>query len=92
MHNGRVQMDGNPEIKQIPWKNDPELVRAWEEARTGYPWIDAIMTQLRQWCGAAPLATAAPGLPSSTGAARERAHAGAGAGCTTSRGTRWRAS
>lgn len=45
-------MQGNPEIKQVPWKDDPALVRAWEEGRTGYPWIDAIMTQLRQWCAA----------------------------------------
>lgn len=43
------QMVGNPEVRQIPWKNDPELVKAWEEGRTGYPWIDAIMVQLQQW-------------------------------------------
>ena len=27
--------------------SDPEKVAAWAEARTGFPWIDAIMTQLR---------------------------------------------
>ena len=24
-------------------------LQAWEECRTGYPWIDAIMAQLHQW-------------------------------------------
>jgi len=27
--------------------SDSEKVAAWAEARTGFPWIDAIMTQLR---------------------------------------------
>ncbi|GFR42357.1 hypothetical protein Agub_g3052, partial [Astrephomene gubernaculifera] len=43
------RMSGNPLCKQVPWQDDPELLAAWREARTGYPWIDAIMTQLRQW-------------------------------------------
>lgn len=42
------QMVGNPICKQIDWDVDEEFVAAWEEARTGYPFIDAIMTQLRQ--------------------------------------------
>lgn len=33
---------------QIEWDDNEEFYRAWEEARTGYPWIDAIMTQLRE--------------------------------------------
>jgi cryptochrome len=33
--------------RQIPWDDTPELLAAWEEGRTGYPWIDAAMTQLR---------------------------------------------
>lgn len=41
-------MRGNPVCKQIPWKEDDGLLRAWCEARTGYPWIDAAMTQLRK--------------------------------------------
>ncbi|KAL4418944.1 hypothetical protein ABPG77_009124 [Micractinium sp. CCAP 211/92] len=41
-------MEGNPVCKQIPWVDDPEFIKAWEESRTGYPWIDAIMAQLRQ--------------------------------------------
>ena len=24
-------------------------VQAWEDCRTGYPWIDAIMRQLHEW-------------------------------------------
>ena len=40
-------MQGNPICRQVPWGRDPALLRAWEEGRTGYPWIDACMTQLR---------------------------------------------
>ncbi|KAJ9190081.1 hypothetical protein P3X46_001314 [Hevea brasiliensis] len=43
------QMRGNRICKQIPWNDDNELLAAWREARTGYPWIDAIMVQLRKW-------------------------------------------
>eukprot|EP01036_Dinobryon_divergens_P025809 gene25809-34396_t len=42
------RMEGNPRCKQIPWQRDQEKIAAWKEARTGYPFIDAIMTQLRQ--------------------------------------------
>jgi cryptochrome len=35
-------------MTEIPWDDDPELVAAWKEARTGYPYIDAVMTQLRE--------------------------------------------
>ncbi|XP_028766312.1 (6-4)DNA photolyase isoform X1 [Neltuma alba] len=43
------KMKGNRICKQIPWKDDDKLLEAWREARTGFPWIDAIMVQLRQW-------------------------------------------
>ncbi|XP_058112642.1 (6-4)DNA photolyase isoform X2 [Magnolia sinica] len=43
------KMKGNRICKQIPWHDDSELLVAWREARTGYPWIDAIMVQLRKW-------------------------------------------
>ncbi|KAA8541877.1 hypothetical protein F0562_023029 [Nyssa sinensis] len=43
------QMKGNRMCKQIPWNNDDELLAAWRDARTGFPWIDAIMVQLRKW-------------------------------------------
>ncbi|KAK9790587.1 hypothetical protein WJX73_008051 [Symbiochloris irregularis] len=41
-------MLGNPLCKQIQWDVDPVLYKAWDEGRTGYPWIDAIMVQLQQ--------------------------------------------
>mmetsp|Transcript_25798 Transcript_25798/g.83314 ORF Transcript_25798/g.83314 Transcript_25798/m.83314 type:complete len:566 (+) Transcript_25798:85-1782(+) len=42
------QMVDNPICRQIPWSDDAELLAAWKGARTGYPWIDAAMTQLRR--------------------------------------------
>lgn len=36
--------------RAIPWDKDSEAderLATWREARTGYPWIDALMTQLR---------------------------------------------
>jgi cryptochrome len=40
-------MEGNPQCRQIPWQWNEEMISAWSESRTGYPFIDAIMTQLR---------------------------------------------
>ena len=42
------KMEGNSVSRQIPWDTDPAKLKAWKEGRTGYPWIDAIMTQLRK--------------------------------------------
>merc|ERR1712079_408607 len=43
------KMVGNKICRQIPWRTDKEEhLKAWKEARTVYPWIDAIMTQLRK--------------------------------------------
>lgn len=42
------RMQGNPVARQIPWDDDPELLAAWKESRTGFPFIDAIMTQLKE--------------------------------------------
>uniref|UniRef100_A0A803W4C4 Cryptochrome-1 n=1 Tax=Ficedula albicollis TaxID=59894 RepID=A0A803W4C4_FICAL len=42
------KMEGNPICVQIPWDKNPEALAKWAEGRTGFPWIDAIMTQLRQ--------------------------------------------
>ena len=42
------KMEGNQICKQIPWKKDDRLLKAWAEGKTGYPFIDAIMTQLIQ--------------------------------------------
>ncbi|KAL7640275.1 UNVERIFIED_CONTAM: hypothetical protein RMT77_009689 [Armadillidium vulgare] len=41
-------MEGNPICVQIPWDKNPEALAKWANGQTGYPWIDAIMTQLRQ--------------------------------------------
>ncbi|XP_042494709.1 (6-4)DNA photolyase isoform X2 [Macadamia integrifolia] len=43
------KMKGNRVCKQIPWNDDDELLVAWREGQTGYPWIDAIMIQLKKW-------------------------------------------
>lgn len=42
------KMKGNPLCKQINWDNNESYLKAWENAQTGYPYIDAIMTQLRK--------------------------------------------
>lgn len=42
------KMVSNPICRQIDWDDKPEFVEAWRNARTGYPFIDAIMTQLRE--------------------------------------------
>eukprot|EP00586_Coscinodiscus_wailesii_P021318 CAMPEP_0172506270 /NCGR_PEP_ID=MMETSP1066-20121228/193352_1 /TAXON_ID=671091 /ORGANISM="Coscinodiscus wailesii, Strain CCMP2513" /LENGTH=535 /DNA_ID=CAMNT_0013283221 /DNA_START=127 /DNA_END=1734 /DNA_ORIENTATION=- len=42
------KMLNNPVARQIPWDDDPTLLAAWKNSRTGYPFIDAIMTQLRE--------------------------------------------
>merc|ERR1719393_1242933 len=40
--------EGNAMCKIIPWGADAGLLAAWEEGRTGYPFIDALMRQLKQ--------------------------------------------
>merc|ERR1711904_205914 len=40
--------EDNPMCKRIPWGEEAKLLTAWEEGRTGYPFIDALMRQLRQ--------------------------------------------
>lgn len=42
------RMVGNPICVQIPWDQNPEALAKWAAGRTGFPWIDAIMCQLRQ--------------------------------------------
>lgn len=41
------KMVGNSKCRQIPWDYDLEKINAFKEARTGFPFIDAIMTQLK---------------------------------------------
>ncbi|XP_065099240.1 cryptochrome circadian regulator 4 isoform X2 [Paramisgurnus dabryanus] len=43
-----TRMQGNPICLQIDWKHEPEALEKWRTAQTGFPWIDAIMTQLRE--------------------------------------------
>lgn len=42
------RMVGNSSCRQIPWERNREKIVSWAEGRTGYPFIDAIMKQLRQ--------------------------------------------
>ncbi|KAG7456333.1 hypothetical protein MATL_G00251170 [Megalops atlanticus] len=37
----------------IPWDHKPEALTRWAEAKTGFSWIEAIMTQFAGVCGAA---------------------------------------
>jgi len=39
---------GNRMCKEIPWGHNQKLLAAWEEGKTGYPFIDALMRQLVQ--------------------------------------------
>ena len=46
------RIDGNPICLKVDWlpigsATELRLFEAWRDARTGYPWIDAIMIQLR---------------------------------------------
>ncbi|XP_026474410.1 LOW QUALITY PROTEIN: cryptochrome-1-like [Ctenocephalides felis] len=41
----RVQ--GNPLCLQTPWDRDPTALAKWANGQTGFPWIDAAMSQLR---------------------------------------------
>ncbi|MEW5299813.1 MAG: hypothetical protein WDW38_010854 [Sanguina aurantia] len=43
------KMEGNAICRQVPWDTNPEFLAAFKEGRTGFPWIDAIMVQLREW-------------------------------------------
>jgi len=41
-------MEGNVYCRQVPWSKDtPDYLEKWKTAQTGYPWIDACMTQLK---------------------------------------------
>ncbi|KAM4743813.1 cryptochrome circadian regulator 5 isoform 2-T3 [Anableps anableps] len=42
------KMKENPVCVKVDWDTNPQYLAAWREARTGFPFIDAIMTQLRQ--------------------------------------------
>ncbi|XP_063234251.1 cryptochrome-2 [Bacillus rossius redtenbacheri] len=42
------KMVGNPICCQVPWDRNEAFLEAWTWGRTGYPFIDAVMTQLRR--------------------------------------------
>ena len=42
------EMCGNPHSIQLPWDHNPEHLAAWKEGKTGYPWIDAVVRQIRE--------------------------------------------
>lgn len=37
-----------PATERIPWKKNPEMVKRWQEGRTGFPMVDAGMRQLHE--------------------------------------------
>ena len=37
-----------PEFADLPWRNDPEALAAWQTGKTGYPIVDAAMRELWQ--------------------------------------------
>ncbi|XP_048589639.1 uncharacterized protein LOC5512527 isoform X2 [Nematostella vectensis] len=41
-------MENNPISLQFPWEENKEGLERWKEGKTGFPWIDAIMRQLRE--------------------------------------------
>ncbi|EDQ87586.1 uncharacterized protein MONBRDRAFT_27108 [Monosiga brevicollis MX1] len=41
------KMKGNRICRQIDWDYSEKFLDAWENSKTGYPWIDACMAQLR---------------------------------------------
>lgn len=42
------KMVGNKICRQISWHYDQQMIESWANGQTGYPFIDAIMRQLRQ--------------------------------------------
>ena len=42
------RMEGNRICAQIPWKTNQKYLQAWKSGNTGFPFIDAIMRQLKQ--------------------------------------------
>ncbi|XP_064609637.1 cryptochrome-1-like [Liolophura sinensis] len=41
------KVEGNPICLNVPWHTDDEKLNRWLYGQTGFPWIDAIMNQLR---------------------------------------------
>lgn len=43
------EIEGNEICRKIEWDTNQVFLKAFNEAKTGYPWIDAILIQLRQF-------------------------------------------
>ena len=41
-------MELNPICIQIPWYKDQSRLISWEDGKTGYPFVDAAMRQLKK--------------------------------------------
>ena len=46
-HPGNARHAHQRDFDRLEWDDDPELLDAWREGRTGYPVVDAAMRQLR---------------------------------------------
>jgi deoxyribodipyrimidine photo-lyase len=46
-HPGNRLHEHQPRMRALEWDEDPDLLAAWQEGRTGYPLVDAGMRQLR---------------------------------------------
>ena len=46
-HPGNRLLEHQPRMRALGWDEDPALLAAWQEGRTGYPLVDAGMRQLR---------------------------------------------
>ena len=46
-HPGDRLHEHQPRMRALAWDEDPRLLAAWQEGRTGYPLVDAGMRQLR---------------------------------------------
>ncbi|XP_039765493.1 cryptochrome-1-like isoform X1 [Pararge aegeria] len=42
------RMQGNPICVQIPWECNQDALAKWANGQSGFPWIDAIMIQLKE--------------------------------------------
>merc|ERR1712130_274776 len=45
--NNFTKMKGNRICRQIEWYENDDHVTAWRNGQTGYPWIDAVMRQMK---------------------------------------------
>lgn len=46
-HQDNRVLEHQPRMRTLDWDEDPQLLAAWQQGRTGYPLVDAGMRQLR---------------------------------------------